>query len=415
MTRRRPLRIGLMVEDFPVISETFVINMAVGLLSEGHDVDLLVVSGRRPPSEAMHATVARWGLDERVHRPVGGSIVFGRFERGAEGEVPRRWGIARRALAFLSQAAMLVRRPRYDVVHCQFAHLGLAAQRHRRMGTLRTDRLVVHLRGQDMTSYVRAHGEDVYRQLFATADLLVANSRHFRDRAIDLGASPDRTIVIGSAVDCTQFTPAPDARSADIGGEPAEMHIRLISIGRLVAKKGHGDAIRAVARLAPRHPHLRLDIVGDGPLRAELSSLVDELGVGDHVTLAGALTHDEIVDRLGRAQLLLAPSVTAPSGDQDAPVNSLKEAMAMEVPVIGTRHGGIPELVDPGVTGYLVDENDPDGLAAVIEEAILARAEWGRMGCAGRRRILDEYDVPVVTARLVAAYRSLFDPAEPAS
>ncbi len=402
----RPLRIALAVEDFPVISETFVINMAAGLLEHGHSVTILAMSGQKPVPASMHEIVERWDLLSRTKRPVAGSVLIGAFERDAEGEVPSRWGPVRRAAAFTAQAAMLVRQPRFDVVHCQFAHLGLAAMRHRRLRTLRADRLVVHVRGQDVTSFVRAHDDDVYRELFSTADLVVANSRHFRDRAIELGAPREAVEVIGSAVDCATFAP-PERRTegADVTRPPT-----LVAVGRLVPKKGFETAIRAIAELVGEHPGISLTIIGEGPLHRELDALVDELGVGDAVTLVGSLPHEAIVERFAAADLLLAPSVTPTSGDQDAPVNSLKEAMAMELPVIGTRHGGIPELVEPGRNGYLVAENDPTALASAVRDAVADRGRWGEMGRAGRQRILQEYDLPVVTQKLIDAYRSLIEP-----
>lgn len=442
----RPLRIALMVEDFPVISETFVINMAAGLLERGHSVTILAMSGQKAGPQAgntsnamstgavdMHQSVEQWDLQSRTRRPTVGRLLIGGFERDTEGAVPSQWGMVRRTAAFAAQAAMLARQPRFDIVHCQFAHLGLVAMRHRRMRTLRTDHLVVHVRGQDVTSFVRAHDDDVYRELLADADLVIANCRHFRDRAIELGAPPDHVDVIGSAVDCTMFTPTSTATSgatstatsratsratSGAGNAPVDRTDgppSLVAVGRLVPKKGFDTAIRAIAHLAHDgrdFPGVRLDIIGDGPLNVELQELITELDLDQAVTLVGALPHEAIVERFAQADLLLAPSVTPASGDQDAPVNSLKEAMAMELPVIGTRHGGIPELVEDGHTGYLVPENDPHALADAIRRAVVDRSRWADMGHAGRQRVLAEYDLPVVTTRLIDAYRSLIDPGD---
>ena len=426
----RPLRVALMVEDFPVISETFVINMAAGLVAAGHDVTILAVSGEKPAPADMHRDVARWGLDGRTRRPFAGSTLIGRFAPDVEGEEPSSWGIARRIAAFVAQAVTLVRQPRFDVVHCQFAHLGLTARRHRRAHTLRCDRLVVHVRGQDVTSFVRTHGEDVYRTLFAEADLVIANSRHFRDRAVQLGAPVGSTIVIGSAVDCSAFAPSPagpdpvgsdgvepDTDGADTAGADRGTsdgtRVAMIAVGRLVPKKGLDTAIRAMAELRSSLPGATLEIVGEGPMRNRLEGLVDELDLRGVVTLHGARPHDVVIERFAACDLLLAPSVTPSSGDQDAPVNSLKEAMAMGLPVIGTRHGGIPELVEPGTNGYLVDEGDPVDLAEAIRTAVAERGRWPEMGAAGRERILREYDLPVVTDRLIRAYRALFPTCDP--
>lgn len=392
------LRVGLVVGDFPVLSETFVINIAAGLVERGHDVEILAMSGQRDPEPDMHDVVGDLGLARRVHRPALGRVLIGSFGREDDDTI-RPWGAARRGAAFAAQAAMFARRPAFDVVHCQFATLGLQVMRHLTVGTLRTRALVVHVRGRDVTSFPRVHGEDAFRRTFGRADLVIANCEHFRQRALTLGAVPDRSIVIGSALDTGRFTPG------DRTPRPGGPH--LIAIGRLVEKKGFEDAIRGAASARRDLPHLTLEIIGDGPLLPSLSALIRELGAGDAIRLSGPLPHADVVRRLAVSDLLIAPSVTARSGDQDAPVNTLKEAMAMELPVIATRHGGIPELVVDGEMGRLVHERDPDGIAAAIRDLDGQRARWQEMGRRGRRAVLETYDKDIVMARLIEAYREI--------
>jgi len=399
-----------MVGDFPVISETFVINIAAGLVEHGHDPRLLAMSGQARAPVSMHRDVARLDLAHRVHRPRLGRALIAPFAR-SDGDGIHRWGLPRRAAAFAAQAGMLAPLPRFDIVHCQFATLGLQAMRHIDLGVLRTRRLVVHVRGQDVTVYPRVHGEDAFRRCFARADLLVANCEHFRQRAIALGARPEKVIVIGSGIQTDLFHP----RTAPRRPGP----LRLIAVGRLVEKKGFEDAIAAMARLPhAQGPHAQgsdslagatLDIVGGGPLHDSLARLAAELGLSERIRLLGPMPHEAIVERLNDTDIMLAPSVTARSGDQDAPVNTLKEAMAMELPVIATRHGGIPELVEDGQTGYLVPERDPDALAAAIAKLHGERARWADMGRRGRRRVVETYDQRVVTDRLHGAYRAILE------
>lgn len=393
----RPLRVGLVVGDFPVISETFVINIAAGLVERGHDVRLLAMSGQRRSAPGMHARVAEHDLAARTRRPAFGRALIAPF--GEDGAEIRKWGPARRAMAFAAQAGMLARQPAFDIVHCQFATLGLQMMRHLSLGTLKTKGFVVHVRGQDVTSFPRVHGEDVYRGMFERADLVIANCEHFRRRAIELGARDRDATVIGSAIEGAQFVPGPP--KGDGSG------LRLVAIGRLVEKKGFADAIRATALAATEIEGLTLEIIGEGPLRPELERLIADLRMGEHVFLPGQMSHEEVVSRLSASDILLAPSVTARSGDQDAPVNTLKEGMAMELPVVATRHGGIPELVVDGETGYLVDERDPEGMAAAIRRLAAERPRWPEMGRRGRKIVLETYDQKVVMGRLVDAYRDL--------
>ena len=180
----------------------------------------------------------------------------------------------------------------------------------------------------------------------------------------------------------------------------------MITIGRLVEKKGIEYAIRAVARLARQRPVEYL-VVGDGPLRSSLQELVDSLGAGGTIQLVGWKLQDELIELLDRSHLLLAPSVTAADGDADAPVNTLKEGMAMGLPTVGTWHGGIPELVRDGVSGFLVPERDADALFEKLLYLVDRPQEWEAMGRAGRQDVEATYNMEVLNDELVALYRSL--------
>jgi colanic acid/amylovoran biosynthesis glycosyltransferase len=97
--------------------------------------------------------------------------------------------------------------------------------------------------------------------------------------------------------------------------------------------------------------------------------------------------------------------VTAQDGDADAPVNTLKEAMATGLPVIATRHGGIPELVEHGVNGLLVPERDPAAIAAALRELAAAPERWHTMGQCGREAVVERYGLEEVASMTLAAYR----------
>lgn len=380
----RPLRIGLVVEDFPTLSETFIVNQAAGLLARGQDVQILCL-GHPSDTPGEASTIA----PTQIRRPV--------WTTAPDAE----WTLMRRGLAFLGQVPMLSSAGPFDIVHCQFATLGLQVLRHLRFGTLRTKRLVVHLRGYDISQYVEEHGADIYAPLFRRADLFIANCTHFRDRAAALGCPSTKLKVIGSAIDCTQFAPDP---------RPAAQAVRLISVGRLVEKKGFADAIRGVAEVMRQVPEIDYRIVGGGPLYDTLARDIHALGLQDRTHLLGPKRPAEVAQLLRTSDLMIAPSVRSVAGDEDAPVNTLKEAMATGLPVIATRHGGIPELVDDGVHGHLVPERDPSAIAAALRRLLADRARWPAIGDAARAKVLATYDLPVVTTALLDTYHQLLAP-----
>ncbi|MEM7488745.1 MAG: glycosyltransferase [Pseudomonadota bacterium] len=394
------LRVGLVTWDFPLVSETFVINLAADLLRSGVDLRVLALD----PAAARDGGGP--GHDEALLAPLRGRVLRAADPPSGDGGDLRRRAL-RRALALAgavlpaertATARLLANVAPFDVLHCQFGTLGLGMIRPRRLGLLGDAALLVHLRGYDITTFVRKRGPDVYAQVFREADLLIANCGHFRDRAVALGADPDAVRIIGSPIDGDFF--APPAAREPYGDRP----LRLVAVGRLVEKKGFADAIAATGHLVREGRSVELTILGEGALRPDLEHQVADLGLGGVVRLPGAAGREAVRAALHNADIALAPSVTAESGDADAPVNTLKEAMATEMPVVATTHGGIPELVIPGENGALVPERDPAALARAVADLADRPDRWAALGAAGRRKTLEDFASESVLRRTLAAY-----------
>jgi colanic acid/amylovoran biosynthesis glycosyltransferase len=168
-------------------------------------------------------------------------------------------------------------------------------------------------------------------------------------------------------------------------------------------------AIRAIARLKASGRRLVYTVAGEGPLRAHLDRLIGELGLQAEVQLVGPKDKGEVVALLGLSHLFIAPSVTAEDGNQEGIPNALKEAMATGIPVISTRHSGIPELVESGESGFLVPERDSDALAERLAYLVDHPECWPSMGRAGRERIEAEFDSEKLNEELVELYREVVE------
>jgi colanic acid/amylovoran biosynthesis glycosyltransferase len=406
------LRIAYLVGSFPALSETFIISEVAGAIERGHDVTVLALAADRAPA-VDHPDVARLGMGERtIHlglprRPdLWARSLLGHLWRQRGDAATLLGRLDRRAFLqgtdrgkFLHQALRLLRLPPFDVVHAQFGPLGLMGHRFRACGILH-GRLVTTFRGFDISRYVRDNGPDVYRRLFDEGDHFLTNCDFFRRRLVELGCAPERLSVQRSSVDVRRFVFRPR-------GLPAEGSIVVGTVGRLVEKKGIADCLQALAGLIDEHPRLRYRILGDGPLRGDLEAMARRLGLDGHVSFLGAGDQEAVRRLLEDCHLFLAPSVTAADGDQDAPVNTLKEAMAMGVPVVSTWHGGIPELVTDGVSGRLVPERDPAALAAALRELLAAPARLDSFARAGRAEVEASWDRERLNDRLDALYRRL--------
>ncbi|MCA1822694.1 MAG: glycosyltransferase family 4 protein [Mycobacteriales bacterium] len=186
----------------------------------------------------------------------------------------------------------------------------------------------------------------------------------------------------------------------------ATPEVDVVVIARLIPKKGVDTLIKAVALLAGASRRVSVEVIGDGPLAAELAALAAELGVAAQITFAGELDHARALARLERARLFCLPCRVAPNGDRDAMPTAILEAMARAVPVVATHEVGIPEMVDT-TTGRLVPPDDAPALAEAIAGLLDDPALAQSLGAAGRQRVEERYDVEQQVSRLAARLDAL--------
>jgi colanic acid/amylovoran biosynthesis glycosyltransferase len=429
----RPLSIAVFLGAFPVVSETFILRQITGLLDCGHDVDLYADTPG-DPGMPVQPDIHRYRLLDRtlyldapaavcpwempVWPPTGRTWLPGatssipnirrlldslpRLTRAFLRSPPLAASVLSRAeygfqAASLSALHRLARlsgvKKRYDILH---AHFGPVGNSYRFATRLWRAPLVVSFHGYDVSSTPRQSGPRVYARLFADAAAVTANSNFMGDRLAALGCPPAKIVKLPYGLDLARFAVANRQRRA---GDP----VQLLTVGRLVEKKGIVHSIRAVASARAVHPGVRYDIVGEGPLRAKLQALITDLGQQDAITLLGARDADTLRTMLARAHIFVLASVTGADGDEEGTPVSLLEAQASGVPVLATRHAGIPEIVRDGETGFLVAEGDPEALACrlirLIENPSLC-VEMGRQGASFARA----FDTRNTMRRLLALY-----------
>ena len=232
--------------------------------------------------------------------------------------------------------------------------------------------LVVHFRGSDASADRRLRPlAERYRQLMALAQGFIVKSRPMREVLLAFGASPDRIIISPSGADGTLFVDA----------APAEAPPTVLFVGRLVEKKGPLDALEAFARARQcSAEQARLIVVGDGPLRAALMARVEALQLQDHVQLLGLQPPERIVQLMRQSRCLLQPSRVASDGDAEGCPVAVLEAQVAGLPVVSTRHAGIPEVVQDGTTALLAEEGDLEALAEGLSRLLCHPDLAGRMG-----------------------------------
>jgi len=181
----------------------------------------------------------------------------------------------------------------------------------------------------------------------------------------------------------------------------------IVAVGRLIAKKGFADLIRACGLLAEVGKSFQCEIIGEGPLKNELRAQIDQLNLQDRVALSGAKPQREIRQRLGAASAFVLPSVVEPHGGMDNLPTVIMEAMATGLPVVSTDIGGIPEMVVQNETGFLVRPGDAVRLAGAIEKVIDDCSLAQRLGETGYERAQELFSVE----KNVTQLRALIDSA----
>jgi len=193
-----------------------------------------------------------------------------------------------------------------------------------------------------------------------------------------------------NGIDPSRFHPA------DFGsGVPA-----IVSIGRLIEKKGFADLIEACRLLKPRGRPFACEIIGEGPLEAALRAQIAEAGLESCVKLAGPLTQSEIVSRLAFATIFVLPCTREADGGMDNLPTVIMEAMAARLPVISKPLGGIPEMIEHEINGELVPEHDPAAICAAMERLIADPARARKFGDRGQEMVREKFSIEASVRKL---------------
>lgn len=219
--------------------------------------------------------------------------------------------------------------------------------------------IFTYFRGTDASKAIRTERmRAAYRKMMPRLTGVFSVSQFLLDNVARHGISHPDSTVIPSGVDIRRFAPQ------------AKVPLSFLAVGRFVEKKAPMTTLRAFAEATANQPDARLDFIGDGPLLEPTRALAEELGVTAKLRFHGAQPHNTVRDRLMSTQFFLQHSITARDGNTEGLPTAIQEAMACGCITVSTRHAGIPEAIDEGETGFLVDEHDEVGFAKAIAAAI---------------------------------------------
>jgi colanic acid/amylovoran/stewartan biosynthesis glycosyltransferase WcaL/AmsK/CpsK len=404
------MKIAFIMGYFPALSTTFINNQITGLLAAGHEVEVFAL--RRPDEKKIHPDIIRYKLLERVtyfEIPRGrirrafkaGHLLIKNFRRGPSRLLKSlnfyKYGKEALALNLFYYLVPFVGK-KFDILHAHSGPLGMIGWWLRELGV--DGRLITTFYGADLSSFIKANGVAFYLPIFADSDRLLPICQYFRKKLLAWGCPEDKIIVHPVGIDLETFMFSQRQRKPD--------HIfRILTIARLIEKKGIAYALHAVAILACQYDQIEYTVAGYGPLNDSLQSLARKLQISSQVKFVGAVDRDEQLRLFAQNDLFLLPSVTADDNEEEGTPTVLLEAQAAGLPVISTWHSGIPEIVQDKKTGFLVAERDVQGLVEKIACLIVNPGIARDLGVEGRNFMEKNFDIKKLNRRLEKIYQDL--------
>ncbi|HYB11046.1 MAG TPA: glycosyltransferase family 4 protein [Alphaproteobacteria bacterium] len=399
--------IAVIVKGYPRLSETFIADELRGLERCGFDIR--IVSLRRPTDSTIHP----------VHREIAAPVLYlPEYLHDAPARVFRAWrvikslpgyGDARGAwLADLKrdpsrnrtrrfgQAVVLAHELSPDVehLHAHFLHTPASVARYAS--------LILGLPWS-----CSAHAKDIWtspewekRDKLRSLEWLVTCTRAGAEHLAALASEADKVELVYHGLDLVSFPP-PSTQNSSRDGRDAANPVRILSVGRLVEKKGYADLLAALAAL-PSGLNWRLAHVGGGPLLRELKRHAARVGIGERIEWLGALPRDEVLDQYRRSDLFVLASRVSKDGDRDGLPNVLVEAASQGLACVSTTAGAARELIEPGANGLLVAPGNPIELSKALERLIREPALRAHFGAAAQRRVRIAFDFEPGLERIAA-------------
>jgi colanic acid/amylovoran biosynthesis glycosyltransferase len=407
------MRIAVYSSSFPVLSETFIINQIVGLIKLGVEVD--IISDKLVSSDVMHSSVKKYNLLERVK---------------CSGTPPKKSKIAQIYLCVINSLFLILKGKytqlfnilfdhclsnmqkinliyllnhhdaktlNYTNIICHFGNNGYYVCKLRELGLL-SGPISTVFHGQEMSSYNMVEQNIVaYKRLFISGDLMLPISNLWRSKLIEWGCEPSKIKVHRMGIDLNDF------KIQNLKSELSRP-LRVIQVGRLTEKKAILDSINAILLASKKIP-IDFTIIGDGELFQEVKQFIALSGAKAFIHLLGKQPQEVVKKNLNTSDVFLLPSVRAKNGDMEGVPVALMEAMANGLIALSTYHSGIPELIEDGVSGFLVEESQIEQISnKLIKISEMSAKQVERIRINARSKCAEKFDNDILNRKLTEYY-----------
>lgn len=390
---------------FPVASETFVLNQVTHFIDAGYEVEIISVF----PGDLVnrHAAFDEYGLAAKTHYllPEEKVSIVDKLNQRIKLVLPkvtkpsllrslnvRRYGAQSSKLLLPSIVANAKQTFIADVFLVHFGYAGALANKLRELGVLKGKQATV-FHGADISRrhILEEHKLD-YVNLFRQSELMLPISNLWKNKLIEMGCPPEKIHVTRMGIEPEKFNFQPR--------QAFQTPLRIVSVARLTEKKGLDVAVKASAILKQRGGQFQYTIIGNGDQDEMMRNFIAREGMEDCVSMPGFKPQEEIRRALSEADIFLLPSKTAADGDMEGIPVALMEAMAVGLPVVSTFHSGIPELIENNVSGWLVEEDDPEALAETLLKLSQGEVDVAPVVAAARHKVETEFNQHIAYGEL---------------
>jgi len=320
----------------------------------------------------------------------------------------------------------VIRENKIQLLH---VHFGTDAWYFMKLKKLANIPMVVSFYGYDAYKFPKMFfgiGKILLKQVFKVADAIIVPSLHMKEHLVGLGCDVSKIQVIPWGTEPITHPKSFDGTSnselithderymkRNIEHEIHSIRhtgsVRFISLGRMVEKKGQIYLLEAFKRVLDSGVNAELTIIGQGPLRNKLVGAIDKFGISAKVNLIDKLLNSEVMQVLMSHNIYVQPSVVSRNGDQEGIPTAIMEAFACELPIIATKHAGIPEIVENNVSGILVPERDSEKLAEAMIKLAKDTELCKQFGVNGKKIVNEKYNVNKQNKKLCELYEREID------
>lgn len=405
--RPQNMTIVFVVDAFPTVSETFILNQITGLIDLGHDV--VILSGARPEDRDFHDDIRKYDLLKKTYyhndrdsnkfsRVLWGLLLIIRYGHRNTMAVWNslnflKYGKEALSLNYLHKVMLLLALGKINIVLCHYGPNGNFAALMKELGI--QGKIVTMFHGYDIRRGIEQGGE-IYAPLFKQGDCYLSISDYNYKHLVAFGTPVEKIRTHPVGIDLERY--AYLARNS-----PAKGAIKILTVGRLVKEKGLFYGLEAIHQLVHERSLTNIEyyILGDGPDREELENMAQKLNIKDKIYFMGPQTQEAVIRVLHESHLFFLPSV-----DEALPV-VLMEAQATGLPVVATDVGSVTQVMADNQSGYIVPSRDVKAMCDKIEYLVRNPQLWPAMGEAGRRHVEERYDIKKLNQRLATLCQEL--------